>query len=477
MGVEERTYDSLLKMGVETGQWLIEHKGEPVPPEVRRQIIAVRQYLKPILLLSGDVKIAQAIRQALIDDKRAYDESGEAEKEPYALHVLSSELPEGSLGRQVAVGSVGCFVTQHGCPGMCELCGVDAYPVAASKVEHMSLGQKKHFIKEFASVTLGISRDDRLARLLPNDDCDPGNDPDLLEMQKLAVELGLYPFYVTTSVPVGSEAVVKSFAEAIDANYFLERFNKAKDGLVAGATFPRVRIEMEPSSILVQLMEDWNFLGLVALETKTLLAEKLKWAYLNSVPGLNTRHFRISGMKRNADFVEELRSSVAFYVDVDNRDKPGEDEWRYLGMNFKQGDYEDEGQREGIAGTCGMILGIFELSSEVSGVPSKEYPQGRLLVPFEGFVQQDSLLEEGASLAGALKNLIVLNSDLYTVAPFERDMVFVFDGVRLRRICFDRIKYTVISDEVLIERPGSFAEIVSCVEGLWEKEVFLFELS
>ena len=84
-----------------------------------------------------------------------------------------------------------------------------------------------------------------------------------------------------------------------------------------------------------------------------------------------------------------------------------------------------------------MKLTPFGIFNAVAGRISKDFPQGKLLVPYKGLKKGNELLERGDSLSDVLEHVVVIHNKRFK--PYSApDSVFVYDGdKRVRKIKFD----------------------------------------
>ncbi|MBI4232308.1 hypothetical protein HY605_03690 [Candidatus Peregrinibacteria bacterium] len=165
---------------------------------------------------------------------------------------------------------------------------------------------------------------------------------------------------------------------------------------------------------------------------------------------LDSGRVRISVVKSREALVRELKSSGEYLFQTEDRDvKVTEDRvgLRLSGLSFAKSGAEVG--EHGITCKQGMELTPFGLFNAVPGLVTREYPQGRVVVPFRGLQPDNALLKEGDFLAEALDRVIVLNRGHFS-AESTPEVLFVYDGdANIRKIHFDERSYRVKSDNVV----------------------------
>ena len=149
---------------------------------------------------------------------------------------------------------------------------------------------------------------------------------------------------------------------------------------------------------------------------------------------------RLSDFDKNLDLNERLGKDLWFAPEQRSNNM------RRLGSaNTSKG--EGNFDEVGIACFHEFILRPFGLYNGVAGKVTVEFPQGRLLILFEGFKENSETIEPGVKLADFLRFVIVRKTSI-----FEHEESFVvFDGFRNIQIQFDKKTYTVLSSVVLDE--------------------------
>ena len=175
--------------------------------------------------------------------------------------------------------------------------------------------------------------------------------------------------------------------------------------------------------------------------------------YLKGKPDVGT--IRVSRTPHRARFVDALLAEEKFHFKVSDRDEnnlPGS------GKIFEAGKKHFDSGKEvgeyGISCINGMQLSPFGLLNIATGKLTRQYPQGRMMVPFKGLKKSDGLANPNDDLGKLLENVIVLKtSELFNSPP---DYIFVYDGKnRVRKIEFDHATYRIISDVVVRENVTS----------------------
>lgn len=178
-------------------------------------------------------------------------------------------------------------------------------------------------------------------------------------------------------------------------------------------------------------------------------------AALNGRPDLaatDTGRVRISVVQHRERIVEAMRVSGDYLFQVEPRDLKslGRDaSMRLTGIKFAESGAEVGGY--GITCKQGIELTPFGVFNAVPGLVTKDYPQGRVFVPFGGLVKANLPLDEGDDLAKILDQVIVLNRGHFA-ADEPPEEFFVYDGdANIRRIVFNHETYRVKSDRVVME--------------------------
>jgi hypothetical protein len=127
--------------------------------------------------------------------------------------------------------------------------------------------------------------------------------------------------------------------------------------------------------------------------------------------------------------------------------------------------YDSKKKVGGYALDChdGVAITAFGVFNTLAGKVTRDFPRGRVMVPFKGFLREENALaKEGDSVENILENVVVMRSPHFKHAPKKNPYkeVFIYDGSqRVRKICFDHETYKVITDVVVQENVESMNDL------------------
>jgi hypothetical protein len=144
-----------------------------------------------------------------------------------------------------------------------------------------------------------------------------------------------------------------------------------------------------------------------------------------------------------------------------------EDSTRLGGKDFFDSGKEDGGG--GIACNHSMKLTPYGLFNVLAGVITHDYPQGRIMVPYEGLVVDGVVAEEGSDISKVLQQTVVIFQK-YFKSGNGPDYIYVYDGSkRVRKITFNLHTFKVVSDEIVRENIDSIEQILDLKEAVLGK--------
>lgn len=223
---------------------------------------------------------------------------------------------------------------------------------------------------------------------------------------------------------------------------------------------------------LGSLEKDYDTMGESLIAMLDVECSKLEADRDSGKWGPDINRTRVSCLPHRKKAVERLGLDVSPLFNLEFRSKE-EPPQGYTFFKLSDVEKESKSRYAGICCRNGIEITPFGVFNAVAGRLTKDYPQGRILVPFSGFIEDNPRFCPGTCLSEGLKHVIVLDHHIEkglnnsVIEESVPSTIFIVDGLgQLRKITFDRDTYVAVDDETVLRNVSSLEDLRSylCAE-------------